>query len=498
MAEYALPPGAVKRRAVFGLLDADGWGWATIKATFWFLLIIFLLGYVPDRGYYFTVAPTVDLGYNAISPINLCPADNKTLPCPAPAGAVIPYEQSPEQLALPGGGRAGAGSTTLGENIYIVGGRTPQGTTASVLTTTTFDGNLATWTEGPALPEPRSDAAVVSLGGLPFVVGGKDAAGAPTDTVFQGIVTNGALTGWQPAAVTLPEALSDLSGATTTAGIYVFGGHTADGALSSKTYQSVLSTASGAATLKPFTELTELPLPEARASAGAIAAGGAVFIVGGEGPSGATNSVFFLQFDTHGQPAIDTDTGRVFGWGVSVEQSAAAALPEPRYDFATFTNSGAIHVVGGYDASGAAVTTDLWANPSPIDGTITGWHQLDATELPAPRAEATAVVVGQFVYIVGGSSGGDTLDATILRADVAPRLPFFRLGLFGVTIPALSIQGEIGQQLGYIVAGSAALGNFVILVIIGWCFSHKRETFRFFEWISRGRFRAPPEDEYLT
>ena len=41
MAELALPPGAVRRRAVFGLLDRDGWTWATIKATFWFLLIIF-------------------------------------------------------------------------------------------------------------------------------------------------------------------------------------------------------------------------------------------------------------------------------------------------------------------------------------------------------------------------------------------------------------------------------------------------------------------------
>ena len=42
MAEYALPPGAVRRRTVFGLLDADGWAWATLKATFWFLFIIFV------------------------------------------------------------------------------------------------------------------------------------------------------------------------------------------------------------------------------------------------------------------------------------------------------------------------------------------------------------------------------------------------------------------------------------------------------------------------
>ena len=98
MAQYALPPGAVRRRAVFGLLDRDGWAWATIKATFWFLLIIFLLAYVPDRAYYLAVSPTIDLGFNAISPINLCPAENNGLPCPAPAGAVIPWEESPDEL----------------------------------------------------------------------------------------------------------------------------------------------------------------------------------------------------------------------------------------------------------------------------------------------------------------------------------------------------------------------------------------------------------------
>ena len=63
-------------------------------------------------------------------------------------------------------------------------------------------------------------------------------------------------------------------------------------------------------------------------------------------------------------------------------------------------------------------------------------------------------------------------------------------------MPALSIKGEIGQQLGYIVAGSAGAGGLILLIIIGWMFSHRRETFRFFQWISRGRFTAPPDDEY--
>ena len=497
MAQYALPPGAVRKRAVFGLLDRDGWAWATIKALFWFLLIIFLLGYVPDRAYYFTVSPTIDLGFNAISPINLCPAENNGLPCPAPAGAVIPWEESPTELDLPGGGRTGAGTFTSGETVYLVGGRTAAGATASVLTSTIFDGNLTAWTEAPALPEPRSDAAVVSLAGLPYVIGGKDASGAPTSTVFQGMVSNGSLTGWQPASITLPEPLSDLAGTSTAAGLYIFGGRTAEGLLSNKTWQSTLSTGGGAATLQAWTEVTELPLPEGRADATGISTGSAVYVVGGNGPQGPVNSTFYLAFDTHGHPKTNTDTGRPFGWGVSVGQSAGAALPEARYDYATFVNSGAIHVVGGYDANGAATTTDLFTVPSPTNGSIVAWRRLDATNMPAPRAEATAALVGQHVFVMGGTPDGTTYDASIVRADVAARLPFFKLGLFGLTVPALSIKGEIGQQLGYIVAGSAAIGNFVILVIIAWMYSNNRFP-RFLEWVSRGRFRAPRKDEYRT
>ncbi|MGI8928133.1 MAG: Kelch repeat-containing protein, partial [Candidatus Limnocylindrales bacterium] len=432
MAQYALPPWAVRRRAVFGLLDADGWGWATVKATFWFLVIIFLLGYVPDRGYYFTVAPTVDLGYNAISPINWCPAENKGLPCPAPAGAVIPWEESPATLALPTG-RAGAGSFTSGEKIYVIGGRTPEGTTASVLTSTVFNGNLTPWEEAAALPEPRSDGAVLNLSGVPHVVGGSDASGAPTQTVFRGVVEDGLLTGWEVADIGLPEALTDFVGASTGSGLYIFGGRTADG-VSAKTYRSTLTT-TGTPTLHAWVELTELPLPEARANGTVVSTGSSVYVIGGEGPNGPTNSVFYLALDRHGLPNTDTSTGRPFGWGVSVGQSAGATLPETRYGHTSFNNSGTIFAIGGYSQDGQAANTDLWTVPSSTDGTITSWTQLEVTNLPGPRAEAVAALVGQNVFLIGGTTGGGSFIDSTVRADVAPRLPFFRLGLFGVTVP---------------------------------------------------------------
>ena len=40
-------------------------------------------------------------------------------------------------------------------------------------------------------------------------------------------------------------------------------------------------------------------------------------------------------------------------------------------------------------------------------------------------------------------------------------------------MPGLKIDGEIGQQLGYLNAANAGALNFVVLVIIGWAFAHK-------------------------
>ena len=62
MAQQALPAGALRRRVVFGLLDADGWTWATLRAIFWFLFIVFMLGYIPNLAYFFTVSNTVKVG----------------------------------------------------------------------------------------------------------------------------------------------------------------------------------------------------------------------------------------------------------------------------------------------------------------------------------------------------------------------------------------------------------------------------------------------------
>ena len=89
MAQTALPAPqhvTARRRAFFGLFNADGWPWAFVKALFWFVVIIVMLGYIPDRAYYFTVQRTVDVG-----------APGLVAGQPLPAGE--------PDAALPGSGR---------------------------------------------------------------------------------------------------------------------------------------------------------------------------------------------------------------------------------------------------------------------------------------------------------------------------------------------------------------------------------------------------------
>src|SRR4051812_11042254 len=505
MAQLALPPGAAHRRVVFGRLDANGWGWAFVKASFWFFLIIFLLGYIPNLAYYFTVGNTIDVGYNAIPVVNLCDAGNDRpaygnvpaakIPCPAPPGTVIPWQPNPQELALPAP-LTGMLALQSGSHLYLVGGSDGKTATNQVLVTTvSSDGNFQPWTQGPALPDARTNAALALFGGVPYIIGGLDASGAPTDTVYAGQVANGEITGWAVAdgnnstpKLQLPAAMSDAGVGVAQSTLYLIGGKTADG-LSNKVYQSTIKTG----VLQPWEEIAALPLPEARAGAAVTIVGNFLYVVGGEGPNGTTDQVYRLTL-SNGVPAtLPSDANTLQGWAMPVA-GGSGNLPEPRLHAASFINNGSVYVIGGSDANGAPTNTNYWTVPNATSGDITSWTRTDSTDLLTPRTGAGVAAIGSTAFLLGGNdANGPTTSEE--RAGLSPKPPFFRLGLFGATIPALSIKGEIGQQLGYINAMTVGMVNFVILVSIGIMYSHRRQTMVLVSRLSRGRIRPPAEDE---
>ena len=86
MAQRALGAGMIvpRKRALFGLLDADGWAWAGVKAFVWLVIIILMLGYIPDRAYYLTVNRTVELGVLGVVADQSLPAREREPAVPGP------------------------------------------------------------------------------------------------------------------------------------------------------------------------------------------------------------------------------------------------------------------------------------------------------------------------------------------------------------------------------------------------------------------------------
>ncbi len=476
----------VRRRPLFGLFDPDGWAWATSKASFWLLVIILALGYIPDRAYYFVVSRTIDLGILGWSPVNLCPPENGAeMPCPVPGGAMIPWQTSPTEAALPEPRTEGA-ATQLGTNLLFIGGSDGSAPSATTYVATVSKDSFGGWAEGPPLPEARTNASVAILNGTAYLVGGTGPDGAPTNTVWSiGLDPDtSALGTWtevkqapggdEADPLALPEARAGAALVAVADGIVVIGGQGPEGAPTATVWKSTLD-AQGA--LGAFAE--QPSLLAAVTDASAALEGTFLWVYGGSDASGPTATVQRADYGSgssgtegEGEAAPSPSAGTVEGvvrWG----SSDALKLPAPRTGAAGFAANGALYLVGGSDGTGARPEV-YWALPNANGNLTDGWRHLDATDLPDGIENAAAVVTGSTAVILGGDTAGAAVTSSA-RASLAPQEPFFRLGLFGVVVPGLQIGGEIGQQLGYLAAAGVGTGNFVILVAIGWAFNHRSQ-----------------------
>jgi hypothetical protein len=501
MAEQALGPGGrvARRRAFFGLLDANGWGWAGVKAAAWFVVIIMLMAYLPDRALYATVQNTIDLGVSLkvfnpaldLTPISFCPASNRTVPCPAPAGTVLPWEPSPAELLLPAP-RADAAIVGAGLQTLLIGGTDATGAPqASVFATVIRpDGNLDPWSEGAALPAPRAQASAVFFSGAAYVIGGLGVDGAPTDTVFAGTpdAATGKITAWTESTdLKLPAPRAGAAVVVAGDGVFLIGGTDGKGPVDS-VWKATLDAKSGK--LKPWTPTASLTSfdasgaaqPAPRVHAAATLLGQNLFVWGGEDAAGPTTQILRGDVST----AKET-LGQVTRWGSPTAATAAQQdLPAARKGAFGWVANGNLYYAGGEGANGEVV----WAIPDSA-GNIAGWKHLAASDLPPnlQLRQAAPIISGSHAFLVGGLTKDGPTTGTA-RADLAPKAPFFQLGLFYIVVPAMGIQGEVGQQLSYLAAAGVATGDFVLLLLIGYAFNHKAQTRAFLDHLRNRRRRS--------
>jgi N-acetylneuraminic acid mutarotase len=468
MAQTALPAPRtpVRRRALGGLLDADGWTWAGLKALFWFVVIILMLGYIPDRAYYFTVQRTVDLGLLAWSPVNFCPPENETLPCPAPAGGTLPWHTAPQEVRLPAARTDGTAAVMGTVYVYAGGSDGSAPTTDVFFTRAVGTGNIDTWAAGPALPEPRTDAATAVIGSTMYVIGGVGADGQPTSTVYSLTVAND---GSLPAewtveeAAALPEPRAGAAATPVSDGLVLVGG-TNGSAVVNSVWKTRADAAGTLGAWEPQSSLFE-PVTDSVA----LHVGDVIFVMGGTNADGQVVATV-QQGLVGGEEAPEDDPNAIVAlWRVSEQTN----LPGPRTNMAGFTANGALYVQGGSDGS-VPRTETLWATPD-ADGVIPGWKHMPQTDLGQGLAGSAAVVSGSHAFLIAGTTP-DGITADLARTNLAPQEPFFQAGLLGVVVPALQLEGEIGQQIGYLNAAGVGTVNFIILILIGYLYNRPEKA----------------------
>ena len=153
MAQQALGPGTAvpRRRALFGLLDADGWAWASVKAFAWLIIIIFLLGYLPGSRLLLDRRPDGRPRHPRLVADQPLPADERDAALPGAgrrARAVGAVARRSSNLPQP---RTDGAAIQVGTQILYIGGS--DGTTASAdvyVAPTVGTGNFDAVGRGPA------------------------------------------------------------------------------------------------------------------------------------------------------------------------------------------------------------------------------------------------------------------------------------------------------------------------------------------------------------
>ncbi len=289
----------------------------------------------------------------------------QVMPAPYQLPAAISRE-----VVLPGAG-----------HLLMAGGLTPSG--ASANTVTALDPVTGATRPSGRLAEATHDAAGFIVGGRMFVLGGGTDTSVPTIQAFS--------PGTQAAVVgQLNRARSDSNGVSAGPVGYVVGGY--DG---TTVDPQVLATTDG----QHFRVAARLPVPVRYA--GTVAAGGMIWVFGGQTSASGSGATDVIQ-------RVDPATGAA---------AVVGHLPQPVQGAAVISLDGQIFVAGGVTAQGTSRAVFRF-DPATSQVSVAG-------ELPVPVAYAAAAVAGGVGYLVGGEDS----------ARPVPTVTTFRLVTAGQTMP---------------------------------------------------------------
>ena len=280
-------------------------------------------------------------------------APGPAAPTAAPEAAALTVRSAGYQLVAP---IQRSVAVWDGGVIYIAGGLDAADTTVGgVFSMNPTSGRL---TPVGSLAQPVHDAAAAMIGGKLYVFAGGTGTGSDIVQAFDPATGTGSVVGH------LPVALSDLAAAQIGGVTYLVGGY--DG---TQPRSEIYATADGTT----FSTVGHLPVGLRYPAVTQV--DGRLVVAGGLASSGPVNHVY----------TFDPSSGAT---------TLTARLPAPVAHAAAFTLGGRIYVVGGRNASDAAL-----AGASEIDPTT--WHVEAEPPLGQPVADA-AVAAGRRILLIGG------------------------------------------------------------------------------------------------
>ena len=265
---------------------------------------------------------------------------------------------------------------------------------------------LATWQQGPPLPQARTEVAGAAFRGGVAVVGGYAADGSTVARADLYVPNRG----WSRLP-DLPAPRNHAAAAGARGKLYVLGGNGPEGATRT------------AWVLEGSRWRALRPLPDARAAAGAGVIGRTLYVAGGVGPGGLRRTLLALDLRSGRWRTLRGPTprehlavaalrgrlyvagGRTAGFDTNLALVESwtpprgpwrtlPALPESRGGTGLAAAAGSLVSVGGEAPGGTIGSVFRW-RPGAV-----AWTRLP--DLPTPRHGLAVVGLGSTVYVIGG------------------------------------------------------------------------------------------------
>ena len=339
-------------------------------------------------------------------------------------------------------GMAGIGMRIYNGNMYLVGGENVPSTNAvqystiyyASLTSTGGVGSFATTT---SLPQARQNVKTFVSGGKLYIVGGGSGGWAVTnndndDVQFVSINSNGTLgstwtdanassNGGSGSSFATAGNLQDYSIYINNNYLYIAGGQNGTGAANTFTtvYKAPINSNGSMGTWSTITSFAT-----GRYMLGTLVSNGYLYIIGGCGNKGITignscNSTSDMLTDVQYSQIQDGGPGTAATWGTGTATSA-------RSNARAVVANGYLYVIAGGTAVDCSnQTTTVQYTKLDSNNLVSGSWTTAAHPLPTALCAESAVVVGNYLYVIGGaaSSGGASANVWYSQLDPSTGAP---------------------------------------------------------------------------